>query len=98
MTTCPHAAEGLRDASAGRRKYADYLAWLSEDEPGQKELRFDRMSKGWAMGSKPFKTALLGDEKSMKAGLEPGVCRRRGNARGKEDKGEEAVGTVGRKK
>ncbi len=67
------SAGNLRDIPTGRRKYADYLSWLSEDEPRQKAYLFDRMSKGWAMGSQEFRAALLEDEKSIKACLELGV-------------------------
>lgn len=73
LGTCLEGAGGLKDNSAGRRKYAEYLSWLAEDEPRQKAMLFDRMSKGWAMGSREFKGALLDDEKSMKACLELGV-------------------------
>jgi REP element-mobilizing transposase RayT len=52
---------GLRDGPVGRRKYLEYLAWLSEDEPRQKACLFDRMSKGWAHGSREFMTALVED-------------------------------------
>ena len=57
------ACGGLKDTSAGRRKYAEYLAWLAEDEPRQKALNFDRMSRGWALGSRSFKESLLEDGK-----------------------------------
>lgn len=73
LGTCLQAAGRLKDVTAGRRKYAEYLSWLAEDEPRQKAMLFDRMSKGWVMGSKDFKWALLDDEKSMKACLELGV-------------------------
>lgn len=56
---------GLKDGPVGRRKYMEYLAWLSNDEPGQKSLLFDRMSKGWAHGSKEFKEALIGDRRQI---------------------------------
>ncbi|MDQ8203360.1 transposase [Pelagicoccus sp. SDUM812003] len=54
---------GLKDGPVGRRKYADYLKWLATDEPKRKEMLFERMSRGWAMGTKAFKTALLEDGK-----------------------------------
>lgn len=59
LDVCGH----LKDGPVGRRKYGEYLAWLVEDEPRQKEMRFDRMSRGWALGSKDFKVALLEDGK-----------------------------------
>lgn len=58
------ACGGLRDGPAGRRKYCDYLKWLAADEPRQKAYLFDRMSGGWALGTKEFKTALLEDAKN----------------------------------
>lgn len=70
LGTCLQGAGGLKDTSAGRQKYAQYLARLAEDEPRQKAMLFDRMSSGWAMGSKEFKEALLGDEKNMRACIE----------------------------
>lgn len=62
-------AGGLKDTPAGRRKYEQYLAWLSEDGQAQKSAAFDRMSKGWAMGSKEFKKAALKDEESRSAAV-----------------------------
>lgn len=63
FSTMLAACGGLKDGPAGRRKYGEYLRWLSEDEPRQKEMLFDMMSKGWALGTKDFKTALLEDSK-----------------------------------
>ena len=48
-------AGGLKDTPAGRKKYRDYLQWLSANRPAQKEMAFDRMCRGWALGTKPFK-------------------------------------------
>jgi putative transposase len=52
------AAGGLADTPTGRRKYGEYLAWLAEDKPAQKQLNFDTMSRGWALGGDTFKAAL----------------------------------------
>ena len=49
----------LADTPAGRHSYKDYLAWLATDEPAQKELCFETLSRGWAIGSKDFKRELL---------------------------------------
>ena len=49
----------LADTPAGRRSYKDYLAWLSADQSAQKELFFEKLSRGWAIGSKEFKEDLL---------------------------------------
>lgn len=57
------ACGGLKDGPAGRRKYAEYLVWLSEDEPRRKAMLFDRMSRGWALGSRDFMEALIDDKK-----------------------------------
>ncbi len=65
-------AGGLADTPAGRRKYAEYLAWLSEDAPEQKRQRFDRMSKGWVLGTKEFKAELVEEHRGAVAALEQG--------------------------
>jgi len=52
------AAGGLADTASGRRKYGDYLAWLAEDKLAQKQMMFDRMTRGWAVGGERFKTDL----------------------------------------
>lgn len=51
-------AGALADTPAGRRKYLHYLAWLAEDEPARKQLRFAEMSRGWVVGSHEFAKAL----------------------------------------
>jgi putative transposase len=65
-------AGALKDTSAGRRKYLEYLRWLAEDDPARKRMRFDRMSKGWVIGSKEFKKALLKEHLEVQAKLELG--------------------------
>lgn len=49
----------LADTAAGRRRYVRYLDFLSEDEVARKRLKFEAMSKGWAIGSNGFQTDLL---------------------------------------
>ena len=61
-------AGGLRDTPAGRRKYMEYLKWLSTNEPARKELAFDKMCRGWALGTKQFKKDLLQTEGLLKDG------------------------------
>jgi putative transposase len=56
------AAGGLADTVAGRKKYQDYLLWLSTDDVARKELAFDTMCRGWALGSKDFKKSVLKEE------------------------------------
>ena len=53
------AAGDLADTPAGRREYGEYLTWLAENEPAQKQLNFDRMCAGWALGTEAFKTAVV---------------------------------------
>ena len=55
------AAGGLADTSYGRRKYVDYLKWLASDKAAQDEMAFDKMCRGWALGSKDFKKALIAE-------------------------------------
>lgn len=64
----------LADTPAGRRSYRDYLAWLSAQTVEQQRLGFDRMSKGWALGSKEFKQELMTDEKNRLTALELGTA------------------------
>jgi hypothetical protein len=40
-----------------------YLGWLAEDRPAQKALGFERMSRGWAHGTKEFKKMLVKEHK-----------------------------------
>ena len=61
-------AGGLRDTPAGRNKYADYLQWLSTNTPAQKEMAFEKMCRGWALGTKDFKRKLLETEGLLKDG------------------------------
>lgn len=53
------AAGGLADTPKGRQQYMNYLKWLSTDDTAQKEMSFDKMCRGWALGTKAFKKALL---------------------------------------
>ena len=41
----------LTDNTQGWHRYREYLSWVSESEPAQRQLGFKRMSKGWAIGS-----------------------------------------------
>lgn len=52
-----HAGE-LADRRAGHARYLAYLDWLAEDEPTRKRQQFDRMSRGWAIGTQNFVRAL----------------------------------------
>jgi putative transposase len=59
-----HAGE-LADTPTGRAKYLDYLAWLSEDEPTRKALRFAAMSKGWIIGTTDFAKTMLKENQEL---------------------------------
>jgi len=62
-----HAGE-LSDSLSGRRKYAQYLKWLVADVGAQKEMAFEKMCRGWALGSKKFKQEVLKTEGLLKDG------------------------------
>jgi len=57
-----HAGE-LADTPAGRAAYFAYLEWLAEDEPTRKRQHFDRMSRGWTIGSESFTKALAAEHR-----------------------------------
>ena len=51
----------LLDTHRGWYKYLEYLQWLTSSKQEQKRRQFARMCKGWALGSKEFKKAILKD-------------------------------------
>ena len=55
------AAGGLADTPAGRRSYADYLAWQTTDGPAGRGKAYVCLSKGWALGTAEFKQKLSRD-------------------------------------
>ena len=61
--TALESAGGLTDSPAGRRKYREYLHWLSETDVEAERLGFEKMSRGWAKGSKEFRQSVLEDLK-----------------------------------
>lgn len=60
-------ADELDDTPAGRRNYVAYLRWLQADEPARKEMMFERMSQGWAIGSRGFRQAVAADDRAQRA-------------------------------
>ena len=72
LDTCLSGAGSLNDTSYGRQKYQNYLQWLAADETKQKEILFDKLSKGWVVGTREFKGQLLKDQKQMAAALKLG--------------------------
>ncbi len=55
------AAGQLADTKAGWRQYIAYLEALVEESPRQREKRFGRLSRGWAIGTKGFRKDLIRD-------------------------------------
>ena len=43
----------------GVTKYLEYLDWLAENAPAQKEQKFATMTKGWIIGTRQFAQGLL---------------------------------------
>lgn len=60
-------AGSLADSAEGHRKYAEYLSWLAEDEPEQKRQKFDRMSRGWAVGTADFTRSVIEEHCALRA-------------------------------
>lgn len=77
VDTFLNAAGELADTATGRRKYREYLEWLGENEPAQKQLKFESMSRGWVLGGKAFKQALVTEHRAKLAqgGREEGSTR-----------------------
>ncbi len=65
-------AGDLADTSAGRKKYLEYLAWVTQDEPARKAMQFERMSQGWVVGSADFKVAMALEHRAAAAALARG--------------------------
>jgi REP element-mobilizing transposase RayT len=59
-TSLTHAG-GLADTLPGRELYQTYLAWQAEEGPLGKSRLYASLSRGWALGTREFKTALIKD-------------------------------------
>ena len=57
-TTVLEEAGGLNDTRAGWRKYGEYLEFLATDETVRKDLVAKKMSRGWCLGGKEFKSEM----------------------------------------
>ena len=55
------AAGGLTDTPAGQRSYEAYLDWQMAEGPAGKSKAYVNLSRGWALGSRDFKMALVKD-------------------------------------
>ncbi len=49
----------LADTPAGRQAYAHFLAWQAAEGPAGRTKAYVSMSRGWALGTKDFKAALV---------------------------------------
>ena len=66
---CLKGAGDLKEGTYGWNKYEQYLNWLNEREPVKKQFVFDKMSRGWAIGTKEFKKDVMSVQKNMKAAV-----------------------------
>jgi putative transposase len=80
----------LPDSVAGWERYRQYLEFLGTDELARKELTAERMSRGWCVGDRSFKTdmrkaaAEQGAELERYGGLEPAAVREEREAQWEE--------------
>jgi len=58
-------AGGLKDTPSGRKKYCEYLGWLAEDDPAQKQLKYDVMCRGWITGARDFVEAVTKEHREL---------------------------------
>jgi putative transposase len=54
-------AGALADTPAGRDAYAQYLIWQATEGPAGKTQAYVSLSRGWALGTREFKAALIKD-------------------------------------
>ena len=66
LQTCLAGAGGLKDTLGGWRKYGDYLTWLQEDDPARRDMAFEHMSKGWAIGTQEYLTKIAADNRKQR--------------------------------
>jgi putative transposase len=58
------AAGEVNDSADGRRSYQSYLEWQAAEGPAGKTRAYVNLSRGWALGSREFKAALVQDQKA----------------------------------
>jgi putative transposase len=61
LRTALKEAGGLADTPAGRQSYGDYLAWQAQAGPAGRNAAYVSLSRGWALGTREFKAALIQD-------------------------------------
>ncbi len=59
MSSCLYFAGRLADTPIGREKYTSYLDCLAQSTAEQAEAKFKHLCRGWALGTRDFKRALL---------------------------------------
>lgn len=70
-------AGNLKDSKAGWKLYLEYLEFLATDEQAQKELIFEKLSRGWCVGSENFRREMRQEQEDGErfAGLGPEESR-----------------------
>ncbi len=58
----------LADTQAGHKAYLGYLEWLVESNQARKEAKFRNLCRGWALGTREFRKALI--ERDIVKGLD----------------------------
>jgi hypothetical protein len=61
VQTALERAGGLADTRAGWKVYQQYLAWQAAEGPAGRNKAYASMSRGWALGTKGFRTSLAKD-------------------------------------
>jgi putative transposase len=61
----------LTDSGAGRRAYVAYLDWLVQSDKARKEMKFEKLCRGWALGTREFKKELV-ETSGVSQGLQHG--------------------------
>ena len=59
LSTGLYYAGHLTDTPGGRRAYLAYLDWLIQSGQARKNLKFERLCRGWALGTRDFKKGLI---------------------------------------
>ena len=59
ISSCLYYAGNLADTPIGRKKYKSYLDFLAESNTEQENAKFKNLCRGWALGTKKFKSSLL---------------------------------------
>lgn len=61
VQTALEDAGGLADTPAGWKTYAAYLDWQATEGPAGKSKAYVNLTRGWALGTRDFKAALIRD-------------------------------------